>query len=153
MSRIDRNECSFMDMEWFGVDRAGNIAVFCSAGVGNLPEFVCADKERANALIEYFETAEKISDTILLNKMNMTERFQWVAHDFSDRGLYYFDSDDNTEFGVCRLHEYYTKISIPQNPIKFCSLPEHIQKIMENNLLEIDDFSLINTINVKHAYE
>lgn len=152
MSRIDRNECSCMDMEWFGVDKKGNIAVFCSAGVGNLPEFVCADVERADALIEYFETVQKTSDTVLLNDTNMNERFKEVACDFSDRGLYYFDSDDNTEFGICRLHEYYTKISMPQNPIKFCLLPPHIQKIIENNLMEIDDFSLADTVSVKHAY-
>lgn len=39
MSRISSSECFNMDMEWYGVDRQGNIAVFCSAGEGYLPEF------------------------------------------------------------------------------------------------------------------
>lgn len=59
MARIDRSECFCMDMEWYGVDRNGNIAVFCSAGEGYLPEFVCEDAERAEELMEYFDTVEK----------------------------------------------------------------------------------------------
>lgn len=52
MSRIDSSECFCMDMEWYGVDKKGNIAVFCSAGEGYLPEFVCEDVERAEELME-----------------------------------------------------------------------------------------------------
>lgn len=55
MSRIGSEECFVMDMEWYGVDRRGNIAVFCSTGEGCIPEFVCEDRERAEALIEYFK--------------------------------------------------------------------------------------------------
>ena len=44
-----------MDIEWYGVDRKGKIAVFCSAGIANIPEFVCADKERQERLIALFE--------------------------------------------------------------------------------------------------
>ena len=40
MSRIEAGECEHMDMEWYGIDRQGNIAEFCSGGEGNLPEFV-----------------------------------------------------------------------------------------------------------------
>ena len=36
MSRISAAECALRDMEGYGVDRKGNIAVFCSGGVGNL---------------------------------------------------------------------------------------------------------------------
>lgn len=60
MSRIGAGECSYMDVEWYGVDQQGHIAVFCSAGTGYLPEFVCENIERADALIDYFEVAEKI---------------------------------------------------------------------------------------------
>ena len=55
MSRIESEELSIMDIEWYGVDRKGKIAVFCSAGVANVPEFVCADKERQERLIALFE--------------------------------------------------------------------------------------------------
>lgn len=52
MSRIEAGECEHMDMEWYGIDRQGNIAVFCSGGEGNLPEFVCENVERADELME-----------------------------------------------------------------------------------------------------
>ena len=90
MARIDRSECFCMDMEWYGVDRNGNIAVFCSAGEGYLPEFVCEDVERAEELMEYFDTVEKITDSSLFFKS--IERAEQVAREFSDKGLYYFDS-------------------------------------------------------------
>ena len=64
MSRIEAGECEHMDMEWYGIDRQGNIAVFCSGGEGNLPEFVCENVERAdewNTLISLKE-----SRTVLL---------------------------------------------------------------------------------------
>ena len=68
MSRIDSGECFCMDMEWYGVDKKGNIAVFCSAGKGYLPEFVCEDVERAEELMEYFDTVEKITESTLFFK-------------------------------------------------------------------------------------
>ena len=37
MTRISAGECGHMDMEWYGVDKKGNLAVFCSGGEGNLP--------------------------------------------------------------------------------------------------------------------
>jgi hypothetical protein len=60
MSKISSDECFAIDMEWYGVDRQGNIAVFCSAGEGYLPEFVCEDKERADELIEYFNLIKEV---------------------------------------------------------------------------------------------
>lgn len=41
MSRIPAGECEHMDMEWYGVDRKGNIAVFCS---GWLIILICSKK-------------------------------------------------------------------------------------------------------------
>ncbi|MFQ9653418.1 MAG: hypothetical protein ACLRZZ_27445 [Enterocloster sp.] len=84
MARIDRSECFCMDMEWYGVDRNGNIAVFCSAGEGYLPEFVCEDAERTDELMEYFNTIEKITDSSLF--FNSIERAEQVARDFLTKG-------------------------------------------------------------------
>ena len=41
------------------MDKKGHLAVFCSAGVGNLLEFVCCDIDKVDFLIEYFKTLEK----------------------------------------------------------------------------------------------
>lgn len=151
MSRIDASECCCMDMEWYGIDKKGNIAVFCSAGEGNLPEFVCENEERADELMEYFETVPQSTSSILFFKS--IERAEQVAREFSDRGLYYFDSDDGTQFGICILHEYYTKLSAPQEPLKYELLPDHIKELLKYNFMEVEDFSTVNTVHVKHAYE
>lgn len=151
MSRITRGECFCMDMEWYGVDKRGNIAVFCSAGEGYLPEFVCENGERADALIDYFETAEKITQSILFFKS--IEYAEQAARNFSDKGLYYFDSDDGTKYGICTLHEYYTKLSAPKKPLKHEMLPEHIRALLKYNFMDVEDFSSECTVHVKHAYE
>ena len=56
MSRIEAWECFTLDVEWYAVDRSGNIAVFLSAGNGNLPEVVCADYDKSESLAAYFDT-------------------------------------------------------------------------------------------------
>lgn len=151
MSKISAGECSNMDMEWYGVDRQGNIAVFCSAGKGSLPEFVCEDAERADELIEYFDRIDKNTSSILL--FFKTERAMQVAREFSDKGLYYFDADDGTKLGTCTLHQYYTKHSYPQKSLKYEMLPKHIRDILKHNFMDIEDFCHENTIHIKHAYE
>lgn len=154
MSRIDADECEYTDMEWYGVDRQGNIAVFCSGGEGNLPVFVCESKERADELIKYFDKIEKNTSSILIFSQTSIGHEEQVARDFSDKGLYYFDADDGTKSGgVCSFHEYYTKHAYPQKPLKYESLPKHIREILKHNFMEIEDFLLVDTIYVKHAYE
>lgn len=54
-------------MEWYGIDnnKKSNIAVFCSVGAGYLPELVCENKERADELMEHFETVTPNTSSIL----------------------------------------------------------------------------------------
>lgn len=151
MSRIPAGKCEHMDMEWYGVDRKGNIAVFCSGGAGNLPEFVCENRERADKLIDYFDMLKKMTSSVLM--FPQSKGAEQCARDFSDKGLYYFDANDGTRPGICTFHEYYTKQSYPQFPLKYKQLPEKIQEILKYNFMEIEDFSLIQTIYVNHAYK
>ena len=111
MSRISAEECAYTDMEWYGADRKGQVAVFCSAGTGALPEFVCADRERADALIDYFAAREKSCRTALY--FQSTPAAMQTAEDFSDKGLFYFDADDGSLYGTVTSQEYYTKRSAP----------------------------------------
>ena len=152
MSRISAGECEFRDIEWYGVDGQGNIAVFCSGGVGNLPEFICENEERANELMEYFDKIPKSTNSILVFLKTKIGRAKQAAKDFSDKGLYYFDSDDGTELEVVTLHKYYTKHSYPERPLKYDLLPKHIREILKFNFMKIEDFSLVDTIHTKHAY-
>lgn len=92
MSRIESEELSMMDIEWYGVDRKGKIAVFCSAGIANVPEFVCADKERQERLIALFEKLPILSGVsfcFACAEKNLLP-FQ-VAETFSGKGFFYYD--------------------------------------------------------------
>lgn len=151
MSRISAEECFTLDMEWYGVDRQGNIAVFCSAGEGNLPEFVCENAERADKLTEYFNGIGKNSDSVLL--FSKTVQAERVAMNFSDKGLYYYDADGGAEIGISTLNRYYTRQSYPEKPLKYADLPKHIKEALKHNFMETEDFSLEDKIYVKHAYE
>ncbi len=151
MSRVKVDECNYIDMEWYGVDRQGNIAVFCSAGTGNLPEFICEYRERADELIDYFEMLDKTTNSVLM--FSQSKGAEQCARDFSDKGLYYFDADDGTRPGICTFHKYYTKHSCPQLPLKYEQLPEKIKEILKHNFMDIEDFSLVQTIYVDHAYK
>lgn len=79
MSRIEAGECEHMDMEWYGIDGQGNIAVFCSGGEGNLPEFVCENVERADELMEYFDKFYKKISKLMYKKSSKLVLIQFVA--------------------------------------------------------------------------
>lgn len=152
MSIISTDECEFIDIEWYGVDKQGNIAVFCSGGEGDLPEFICESKERVDELMEYFDKIPKTTSGILRFPKDIIGLAEQVAINFSDKGLYYFDSDDGKRLGVSTLQKYYTKHSYPKKPLKYKLLPKHIREILKYNFMEIEDFSLVDTIHIKHSY-
>ena len=141
MSRIEAWECFTLDVEWYAVDRSGNIAVFLSAGNGNLPEFVCADYDKLDSLATYFDALPKNTESIL--HFHSTEKAEQVAMDFSDKGLYYFDAD---------LNRFYTKRSSPKNPLKFGMLPPHIKQLLQDNILDVE-FESASIIDIAHAYQ
>lgn len=143
MSRIEKDELCFTDVEWYGVDKKGNIAVFCSGGQATVPEFVCANKEKYEQLIFLFDKFPKTSDTIIcFNPSSVNHKPVEVAERFSEKGLYYFDSDDcsDREKNICSLNNYYTINSKPTLPINICDLPYEIQNLLQENKLPIDDF-------------
>ncbi len=151
MSRINADECCTIDMEWYGIDKKGNIAVFCSGGCGNLPEFVCENKERADEIIEYFDNIEKNTESTLIFKL--PKLAEQVIKDSADKGLWYFDTDDGSRYNYSTNQEYYTKHAFPNKPLKYENLPEHIKKLLKYNFLDIENFSNKNTISVEHAYK
>ena len=150
MSRISADECEWMDVEWYGVDRQGNVAVFCSGGTGNLPEFVCADAERAEELVRYFEKAPIMTSSMV--PIPASDIAEQAARSFAERGLYSFDADDGTGQDVAMCQTYYTKHASPQKPLNYEMLPEHIRELLKHNFLEIQDFSLVETVHIQHAY-
>lgn len=156
MIRIKFEELCTIDIEWYGIDKKGNVAVFCSAGKANVPEFVCTDRERYEKLVDLFDKLPDISDTLICFKSCKKNHLPVeVAKGFAKKGIYYYDSDDcsKSEKNICVCQEYYTIHSKPLSPIKYSDLPVKIQELLKNNFLDIDDFENVSVIKIKDAYQ
>ena len=155
MSRIESDELFTIDVEWYGVDRKGNVAVFCSAGEANVPEFVCADKEKYEILVELFDKLPAITEVEICFECSKTNKMPLnVAKEFSEKGLFYYDSDDHTKSkkNIGTFQRYYTISSKPLNPISYFDLPYQIKELLKDNFLPVDDFENSNTVEVEDAY-
>lgn len=155
MGRITKAELECMDLEWFAIDKKGQVAVFCSAGVANVPEFVCSDEDSTNELMELFDMLPNVSEVELCFEESISNSGSVkVANDFSKKGLYYFDSDDNSrkKDNIASFQEYYTINSRPLKPVIYNELPARIKELMKDNILEIEDFSKKTVIKVTNAY-
>ena len=153
MSRIENWELCTIDVEWYGIDRKGNVAVFCSAGEANVPEFVCADKERYELLVEIFGKMPTISDVqVCLEGSKKNPMPIQVAKEYSEKGLFYYDSDDHSKSDMGVFQRYYTIGSMPINPMKYDDLPMQVQELLKDNFLPIDDFRTSCRIDVEDAY-
>lgn len=149
--RITETELSTLDIEWYGVDRRGNIAVFCSGGAANVPEFVCESMERVDRLIDFFNALPIISECEILftpSKKNLLPR--QVAEDFAGKGLFYYDSDDMTgkAKNIAVLQKYYTKNAYPLSPLTLDGLPRDVAEILEHQRLDVKDFSRAERVEV-----
>lgn len=124
----------------------------------NVPEFVCSDSERYEQLIELFEKMPIISKTTICfkrcKKYPYTVSPVTVSEDFFGKGLYYYDSEDNSksEQNIATLQKYYTLQSKPVSPLKYYDLLIEIQELLKSNFLPIDDFGKLTVIEIEDAY-
>lgn len=155
MSRYEEWELSTLDIEWYGVDKRGQIAVFCSGGEGNIPEFVCADRERVDFLIDFFGGLPTVSECeICFVPPPKNPLPVQVAEEFAGRGLYYFDANDQSRSAenISVDREYYTKAAYPKTPLTVDGLPPDIREMLESNRLQVADFSAAERVYIEHAY-
>ena len=59
MAEIPYDEETSRDWTWYAVDDAGNVAEFATGGFRRLPASVRSDWQRAEQLIEYFDSASQ----------------------------------------------------------------------------------------------
>lgn len=149
--RITEDELCTLDIEWYGIDSRGNIAVFCSGGAANVPRFVCESMKRAGLLIDFFNSLPKTSECGVLfepSKKNPLPR--QVAEGFAGKGLFYYDSDDMTgkAKNTAVLQKYYTQNAYPLSPLTLNVLPRDIREILEKQRLDVEDFSRAERVDV-----
>lgn len=65
MAGISPEALCALDVEWYGLDALGQVAVFCSGGTGIVPDFVCADQEKQERLVELSDELPANSETVL----------------------------------------------------------------------------------------
>ncbi|MBO5908067.1 MAG: hypothetical protein J6Q85_07975 [Clostridia bacterium] len=139
--RITNIDLQCEDIMWFAVDKNGYVVEFTSGGIGNVPEFVCADREENDFLEDYFKnrlaetTAEKLivsyEDNDLINDAVVLSR----------KGIFCFDASGDS----------YDKLSMPEAPLNVENLPSDIRKILLNRILDVD-VAVADTVEVDHAY-
>ena len=139
--RITNIDLQCEDIIWFAVDKNGFIVEFTSGGIGNVPEFVCADREANDLLVNYFmnelaqSTSEQLvvpyEDNDLINDAIMLSR----------KGVFCFDASGDS----------YDKLSIPETPLNVEKIPSDIKKILLKRILDVD-VVLVDTVEVAHAY-
>ena len=139
--RITNIDLQCEDIIWFAVDKNGFIVEFTSGGIGNVPEFVCADREANDLLVNYFmnelaqSTSEQLvvpyEDNDLINDAIMLSR----------KGVFCFDASGDS----------YDKLSIPEAPLNVEKIPSDIKKILLKRILDVD-VVLVDTVEVAHAY-
>jgi hypothetical protein len=76
---IYEDELEGREFDWYAIDASGNIAIFCTAGEGCIPDDV----------ISCFEKHDEISDSIESPNWGSSD----VWSDYSALGLYVFDWD------------------------------------------------------------
>ncbi|MBE6762715.1 MAG: hypothetical protein E7551_10605 [Ruminococcaceae bacterium] len=139
--RITNIDLQCEDIMWFAIDKNGYILEFTSSGIGNVPEFVCADR-KVNELLEDFfmnvlpeSTSEQLiipyEDNDLVNDAIM----------LSQKGIYCFDANGDSYYKICS----------PKASLRIDNLPEDIRNILSKRYIDTDVFST-DIVNVEHAY-
>ena len=142
--RITKIDLQIEDLMWFGVDNQNHIFECTTAGVGNVPEFVCRSKEKCEQVEKYFlDEAEEITEFILHTEYENNQLFEDCLL-LARKGIFCYDVSTADP-------QQYKKISSPVQPLKFDDLPENIKKIMIDNKVDINA-KTEPIIRVGHAY-
>ena len=139
--RITNIDLQCEDLMWFAIDQNGYVLEFTSGGMGNVPEFVCADRESNDLLVNFFmNVLEETTSEQLEVPYDDNDLINDAIH-LSRKGLYCLDASGDT----------YDKICSPKAPLHIDSLPVNIREIMSTRLVNVDVDST-DTIDVEHAY-
>ena len=133
------------DILWFGLDINGNVLAFTSGGSGNVPEFVCRSKEETELLIDFFNKYDAFSTGAHLLIEDDGSPYSSDARNFAQHGITYFDVDIDND-----SHSY-IKVSFPDKTIVSSDLPDNIQKILSDHIIDFDALCT-DKIDVPHAY-
>lgn len=134
------------DIMWFGIDRNGFVISCTTAGIGNVPEFVCRSKEETEKLNNFFSAklSDKADYSLHVKKENNELINESIA--LAKKGIFCFDAVvDDAHYGE------YKKISSPSTPLSYRTLPLEIQNIIGDHQIDIDVMQS-SVLSIPHAY-
>ena len=140
--RISEISLQCEDITWFGVDRCDHIFMCASGGCGCVPEFVCVSREETNMLENYFSKLPEATGALVSKGIDASEDAMYWAQ----KGLFSFDVDYDDNYG-----NSYIKMTSPIKPLQLSDLPEQIQNMLQNHVIDID-VSAADRLTVQHAY-
>jgi hypothetical protein len=136
--RVTNVDETTLDVKWFLIDREGAIGAFATAGAGEIPDSYRESMEELSQLRHFFRvgceiTTSLIVDPSLANRFGLHDRSMAIEyagsykHQFSRRGLYFFDCDPEGP-----MPRGYFRVSLPLKPLDAKELPAEIQRIIRS---------------------
>ena len=135
-----------LDIDWFMIDRKGNIAHFASGG-SILPESVAYSIENNETLHKYFSSIKESVEVIIHEnnpKAKLTDSFAQMA----EKGLFSFDVENAGEFASTN----YVKVVSPKKPLNINELPTEIASILIKTQTKEIDFDSENSLDWRKVY-
>ncbi len=134
------------DIRWFGIDINNYVFTCTSAGIANVPAFVCDNKENTMYLENFFISyIKKLSGIQWMKPFDMESAMYQETVNLTSKGIYCYDACDNND------ETSYCKISEPISPLILDELPNDIKERLLNNKVEVDVIT-DNYITVENAY-
>lgn len=125
-------EITTLEINWFGVDRLGQIGHFANAGMPFVPNVVEKDREGAERLMEYFEGLSRHEGAYcgpepwdkFLEKSDEKFRFDYLDSvvEWSERGLFACEINSMKLGG-----NFYQRVSSPADPLLVSDLPSWVR--------------------------
>lgn len=162
MTAFDEDEQLYSDLDWYAIDRDGNIGQFSTAGHRLLPVSFASNKEMTEKLSNYFESLSfgerdfficpslKNNSLALKNMFNLSfeaKQMSDISKHFgkrmASRGLFSYDS--NTMWNP--KYKSYFRFAIPKQELKIDHLPHEIKAILENFRLSQISFAEADLIS------
>ena len=133
---------SYLDVDWFGVDIHGHVAIVASGG-GMIPTTVSSFREKWDSLSVYFRSLPKITDIVIqpaiyekISSLDAAAKSRYLkdVELLTSKGLYYFDKSDLSNYFN---FEYYLKAR-PVLPLQKNQISADILRMISNTRIEIN---------------
>ncbi len=144
--RISQVDLQIEDIRWFGIDCNNRIFECTSAGIANVPEFVCKSKEETIMLEKFFEEilGELGNAKVLVDVNNINPLLEYCIN-LAKKGIFCFDIINYNS-------NNYIKVVEPTIEIFYSDLPEQIKKVLRDHFVLSADVKKDKILYVEHAY-